>query len=96
MSLLIADIGGTSSRWASLDASGAAELPGVLPGFNPAVGDPSALQAALGANGPITAGASAVKELVVYGAGCGTEERMALMRAALQPFWPAARITVES
>ncbi|MEO8733953.1 MAG: hypothetical protein ABI373_06455, partial [Flavobacteriales bacterium] len=96
MSLLIADIGGTSSRWASLDTSGAAELPCVLPGFNPAVGDPSALRAALGAHGPITAGASAVEELVVYGAGCGTEERKTLMREALQPFWPAARITVGS
>jgi len=93
---MIADIGGTSSRWAALDASGAAELPGALPGFNPAVGDPSALQAALGGNGPITAGSSAVDELLVYGAGCGSVERKALMRDALRPFWPAARITVES
>jgi N-acetylglucosamine kinase-like BadF-type ATPase len=96
MSLLIADIGGTSSRWASLDVSGAAELPGVLPGYNPAAGDPSALQGALGGNGPITSASSAVEEVVVYGAGCGSEERKALMRAALQPSWPAARITVES
>jgi N-acetylglucosamine kinase-like BadF-type ATPase len=96
MSLLIADIGGTSSRWAALDASGAAELPGVLPGYNPAVGDPSALQAALGRNGPLTAGSSAVEEVVVYGAGCGSDERKTLMRAALQPFWPTAQVTVES
>lgn len=96
MSILIADIGGTSSRWASLDASGAAELPGVLPGFNPAVGDPLALQDALSGNGPITAGSSAVEELVIYGAGCGSLGRKASMRNALQPFWPTARITVET
>lgn len=98
---LIAEIGGSSSRWALLDGSGAVSvlpLPGeAMPGFNPLSGD-----AALFAQGvrthlqqrlPIGLGAT---RIAVYGAGCGTPDRAAAMEGAIRQVWPAAAIGVRS
>lgn len=95
MSVLLADIGGTSSRWALL-AEG--EEPAIwedLPGFNPATGDPDAFIGGVRRMADASVGEH-VRELIVYGAGCGTDERKAVMRAVLQPIWPQAVITVEN
>lgn len=92
MSLLIADIGGSSSRWALLDASGAEQHRDGLPGFNPASGDPAAFISAV--RGAIAAWP--VQRMEVYGAGCGNDERKQRMRAALAEVKPGARIDVHT
>jgi N-acetylglucosamine kinase-like BadF-type ATPase len=94
---LIADIGGSSSRWTLLSGDdGAIPLIGVLPGFNPAVNDPAtfadalrpALQEALAERG--------LSRLTVYGAGCGTEERKQRMRSVLAAMVAADEVIVET
>lgn len=96
MSILIADVGGTSSRWTLLGKDGEASHWQGLPGFNPATGDPQLFQAGLR---DAIAGRTVpeqVRQLVIYGAGCGTEERKARMRGTLAAIWPSAAITVET
>lgn len=96
MSTLIADTGGTSSRWALLGEGGETTVWDDLPGFNPATGDPAAFQAQLRERIALRTVPEQVRQLVVYGAGCGTEERKARMREAVQAIWPEAAITVET
>ena len=92
MSVLIADIGGSSSRWALLEASGNVQHRDDLPGFNPASGDPTALIEALrSAIGPWQ-----VDRVVAYGAGCGHVERQDRMRSVLAMVLPHARIDVHT
>ena len=98
---LIAEIGGSSSRWAFIPVSGdplifprAGE---VLPGYNPLSGD-----AGIFSNGVKEyfdrncAQVFEAVELNVYGAGCGTAERQDLMSGALRTLWPEAKIAVDS
>lgn len=96
MSLLIGDIGGTSSRWAVVSASHRGLLPVTIPGFNPVTGDPGAMQAALGGREVAEAIGGTVREVVAYGAGCGTRTRSEVVRGALAHVWPQATIGVES
>lgn len=101
MPLLIAEVGGSSSRWAFLDSgSGATFLPLAgdrLPGFNPLSGDAAlfagGLREYLNARLPVASGAD---DLQVYGAGCGTPERAAIMESALRQLWPSAAIHVHT
>ncbi|MFN3874449.1 MAG: hypothetical protein ACK4L7_00875, partial [Flavobacteriales bacterium] len=101
MAELIAEIGGTSSRWALLDATGAASILPVageaMPGYNPLSGDGAAFARAVaeqfGSRLPI--GLSAAR-IHVYGAGCGTPERAAAMEAAIRQVWPSAAIAVRT
>lgn len=100
MSLLIADVGATSSRWVLLDASGAvrnsnAEGPRI-PGYNAAGGDPAPMLDALAAWSSTDAHLSSAVDIVVYGAGCGSPERAARMRNVLASRWPAASIEVNT
>ncbi len=98
---LIAEIGGSSSRWALLDAGGAvAVLPGAgeaMPGYNPLSGDAASF--AKGITGcfhqrlPIALSAS---RIAVYGAGCGAPEPIAAMESAIRQVWPSAAISVRS
>jgi len=94
--LLIADIGGSGSRWAWC-ANDAAEPRYFddLPGFNPATGDGLALVQALRASLIDEAGVRPA-HIDVYGAGCGTVERAQRMRDALAGVWPEARIDVRT
>ena len=92
---IIADIGGTSARWAFVPTTGAVQFLPPLPGFNPAVGDPGPMVA--GVKGLLSSdmrGSSV--QVHVYGAGCGHPDRQARMRDALSGIWGAGRIHVES
>lgn len=100
MSLLIADIGASSSRWSLLDKEGAVvrtNLEGpAIPGFNAAGGDPGAMSASLRAWLSAAPELALADRLQVYGAGCGAPERAARMRTVLQALWPAAVIQVDT
>ncbi len=93
---LVADIGGTSSRWALLDGDGEPGGGWALPGFNPAVGDPALFQRTLAEQFQGIAEVLAVKQLHVYGAGCGSPVRRQRMTAVLRSVWPSAVIDVQS
>ncbi len=92
MPLLIGDIGGSSSRWALVTASGPQVLPGTFTGFNPSSGDAGPLQQQLRALA-LETGYEGL-EVMVYGAGCGHPVRAARMQGALAAVWPRARIDV--
>ncbi|MEO8068229.1 MAG: hypothetical protein ABI599_11105 [Flavobacteriales bacterium] len=98
---LIADVGGSSSRWALLAENGnAVRLSGghaVLPGFNPTVQSSGAFVEVLKATlrDALPAGAE-LDKLVVYGAGCGTDERKQRMRSALANIVPANEVVIET
>lgn len=96
MAILVADIGGTSSRWAFLGDDGAERMHEGLPGYNAATGDPVALHHALETlvrNDPAMAGAA---KLHAYGAGCGTAERRARLAKGLSALLPHTVIEVEN
>lgn len=101
MAQLIAEVGGSSSRWALIQGDGSATvlpLAGeAMPGFNPLSGDPEAfgegVRAYLRQRLPVALEAGA---LAVYGAGCGTQERAAVMESAMRQVWPSAGIEVRS
>jgi N-acetylglucosamine kinase-like BadF-type ATPase len=101
MAELIAEIGGSSSRWALLDTSGGATvLPFAgegMPGYNPLSGDAAAFAKGITEyfhhRLPIALSAT---RIAVYGAGCGTPERAAAMDSAIRQVWPAASIVVRT
>ncbi len=93
-STVVADIGGTSSRWGVLGAGNKAVMIDGLPGFNPAIGEPDAFVHAVG--GRFAAEGIIVDDLFAYGAGCGTHERARRMAEALLSVWPNARVDVSS
>ncbi|MBL7956902.1 MAG: hypothetical protein JNM49_02985 [Flavobacteriales bacterium] len=101
MSRLIAEIGGSSSRWALLGSDDQASLHPVhgesMSGFNPLSGDAerfaSGIRAYFLERQPA---ALEARELVAYGAGCGSPERAAIMESALRQLWPAASISVRT
>lgn len=98
---VIAEIGGSSSRWALLGAGEEVTIlptpEGGLPGFNPLSGDAELFRAAmkevLETHAPLFLQAG---QLVVYAAGCGTPERQQVMRDTLAALWPQASIAVDS
>jgi N-acetylglucosamine kinase-like BadF-type ATPase len=94
MATWVADIGGSSSRWARIATEGSAEIRGDLPGFNPNSGDPEALLNALSALRE--SGVNEAHEVFVYGAGCGSAQGKSSMRTAIATAWPASTITVET
>lgn len=94
MPLLIGDIGGTTSRWVLLH--GAGEAPVKLPGFNPASGDPCAMQEGLRQMARENGTADGPLQVVAYGAGCGDAHRAERMRQVLLAVWPQAVVQVES
>lgn len=93
--LLLADIGGSSSRWAVLTDKGAANLTEQVtwPGFNPATGSGEDLVRKLGTQRGSFVG---LDQAHLYAAGCGTSERAALLRGVLQAALPGVRIDVHS
>ncbi|HEY0978954.1 MAG TPA: hypothetical protein VGE21_15900 [Flavobacteriales bacterium] len=95
MAMLIADIGGTSSRWVLLGAEGTDRTFDRLPGFNPATGVPEPLLQALRVS-ELIGHAATVDRIVVYGAGCGNATRQERMREALAALWPTTVIEVNS
>lgn len=93
-STVVADIGGTSSRWGVLGAGIEPVMIDGLPGFNPAVGEPDAFMRAVSER--FAAEGIGVDDLFAYGAGCGTYERAKRMAEALLSIWPNARVDVAS
>lgn len=99
--MLIAEIGGSSSRWAFLTGDVEESIfpngAGLLPGFNPLSGDAGVfiegVKEYFAANCPQAFSADTLK---VYGAGCGTEDRKARMGDTLRTLWPDAAIEVET
>ncbi|MGV9011511.1 MAG: hypothetical protein ACOH13_02855 [Flavobacteriales bacterium] len=90
----VADIGGSSSRWAGIKVDGRVDIREDLPGFNPNSGDPDALLKALSTwteRDP-----NDVHEVIIYGAGCGNPKAKARMQTVMETAWPAAKITVET
>lgn len=92
---IIADIGGTSARWALVPATGPVQFLPSLPGFNPAVGDPRPMVGGLMDVLPSDLRGSSV-QVHVYGAGCGHPDRQARMREVLSGIWDAGQVRVES
>lgn len=90
MSLLIGDIGGSSSRWILSTADGLSEEQR-LPGFNPTQGDPAVLRNAL-----TQLPGGKPSRVIAYGAGCGDAVRKATMLDVLNRTWPGIPIEVGS
>jgi N-acetylglucosamine kinase-like BadF-type ATPase len=98
---LIAEIGGSSSRWAYLPTDGPEVLLPVkgerMPGFNPVAGDAEGFIAGVRAqvvqHCPAAFGA---RRLFVYGAGCGAADRQLRMQQVLAPLFPSAVVDVQS
>ena len=99
---VVADIGGTSSRWAYWQGEGKARSfpevgQGSWPGFNPVQGDGKSFVGNIHANlSEHAPQALKAEEVFIYGAGCGSEERAYFMRMILTPLFPKAEIRVES
>ncbi len=98
---VIGEIGGSSSRWAVLVADGDQTMWPLRgerwPGFNPVSGDGAAFASVV--EGHFRAshpGALEAAEVVIYGAGCGSNERRERMSGAIRLVWPEAHITVDS
>lgn len=99
--LLIAEIGGSSSRWAWL----AADAPPIslpvqgdtMPGFNPVSGDAhlfaTGIKDYFKRQAPSALSAS---QVVVYGAGCGSEQRRAIVEEAISSIWTGASVEVNT
>ena len=94
MAIWVADIGGSSSRWAWIATDSSMEDRKDLPGFNPNSGDPEALLKALSAWPERNANES--HKVFVYGAGCGSALGKSRMEAAMAAAWPASQVTVET
>lgn len=93
-STVVADIGGTSSRWGVLRAGQEALVLDGLQGFNPAVGEPDAFVESVGER--FGKEGVDVGDLFAYGAGCGSPERAMRMAETLLSIWPQARVDVAS
>ncbi|MCB0793375.1 MAG: hypothetical protein KDB88_01440 [Flavobacteriales bacterium] len=92
---LLADIGGSSSRWALMDGNEVQVLTdqGAWPGGNITHGPPGELLDRLIGGVPEV---NTVSELIAYGAGCGTPERAQLLGEALAAVMPHARMSIRS
>lgn len=94
MAMVVADIGGTSSRWGVLRAGADSVIIGGLPGFNPATGAPEPFVEAVRARAK--AEDLSPEGLYVYAAGCGSPERAARMAQALRAVWPGVEADVHT
>ncbi len=99
--LLIAEIGGSSSRWAWLPEEGPElSIPvhvDTMPGFNPLSGNSgifaSGITTYFNAHAPLALSASKIS---VYAAGCGSEQRRSVMDGTISSIWPAASVEVNT
>lgn len=93
MAHLVADVGGSSSRWGLVGGIGTEELFDGLPGYNPATGDPARFIEGLRSLEPKL---PIVPSITIYGAGCGHADRAERMHAAVHAVWPSSTINVHS
>ncbi len=95
-SLLIADIGGSSSRWALLRSIVADVIVEGVTGYNPATGDANAFVDALQERFHAHPEMLSAGRLIIYGAGCGSDQRRSRMNEVLREVWPNAAIEVHN
>ena len=96
---VIGEIGGSSSRWAVLTDEGDTHIWPVKgerwPGFNPLSGNGERfakdLRSLLEAGDPA---ALTAHQVIIYGAGCGTDDRRTRMMTAIAGVWPGAQVEV--
>lgn len=93
MAVWVADIGGSSSRWARIGTDQAPEVH-ALPGFNPVSGDPVPLASAL--DTLRTSGPGEVTEVFIYGAGCGSASGAERMQEVMATAWPGVAVDVRT
>lgn len=101
MRQVIGEIGGSSSRWATIAEDGTVStwpLKGErLLGFNPVSGEGGEYAGSISSyfhgHQP---GALAAERIAIYGAGCGTDARRSRMRDAITAIWPVAQVTVDT
>lgn len=93
--LVVADIGGTSSRWALVPSTGKPRVIERMPGANVAVGRTEALVNALNDHCAHDEPFRRPLRVVVYAAGCGTPERADKLKQVLQEVWPRTEIHVD-
>ena len=91
---VVADVGGTTSRWGVLTEDRSQLVLDGLPGFNPAVGEPDVFASAVRAR--FQGLGIDVADLFVYGAGCGSPDRCSRMAETLLSVFPGARVDVAS
>lgn len=94
MATVVADIGGTSSRWGVLRSEGDHVIIDGLPGFNPATAAPEGFVEAVRERSR-SEGLSP-EALFVYSAGCGSPERADRMRDALRRIWPGVDVDLNT
>lgn len=98
--LVIGEVGGSSSRWAWVNADTERLLPPKgesLPGFNPLSSDADVFVAeAKERFAVLCPDMLQTDRVVVYGAGCGDPDRRESMQAALARIWPAATVRVHT
>ena len=87
MALVVADIGGTSSRWGVVREGQELFIIEGLPGFNPATDRSGPFVEAIGAR--FRSENLIPAELFVYAAGCGSPDRAGRMSDALRSVWPS-------
>ena len=94
MNLLIADSGSTKSDWRFL--SNSAPVSVQTEGFNPYLLSGEEILQRLTIDLKPKLGNHFPEEIFFYGAGCGTEEKKAIVREALEKTFRAVKVTVES
>lgn len=99
---VVADVGGTSSRWAWWCGDGPVQrfpAPGdaALQGFNPVQGDGATFAREVHAHlREVDKDVFRARHVHVYGAGCGAPQRADRMHAVLAPLFHKADITVDT
>ncbi|MCC3159298.1 N-acetylglucosamine kinase [Hymenobacter sp. 15J16-1T3B] len=93
--ILIADGGSTKTSWCQLDlADPQQRVHFNTEGYNPYFIDTAGIVASLDANLPDTLNRQAVREVSYYGAGCSTEQNVAIVEKAMRQVFPLANIFV--
>src|SRR4051812_7573887 len=92
--LLVADSGSTKTEWAFAEI-GKPALNLRTIGYNPYFIDSDGIKDSLKTELGTRIDAAKVSKLFFYGAGCGTPEKIGVVRTALQSFFPNANVLVD-
>lgn len=93
--ILIADGGSTKTSWCQLDlADPQQRVHFNTEGYNPYFIDTAGIVASLDASLPDTLNRQAVREVSYYGAGCSTEQNVAIVEKAMRQVFPLANVFV--
>jgi N-acetylglucosamine kinase-like BadF-type ATPase len=93
--ILIADGGSTKTSWCQLElADPQQRVHFNTEGYNPYFIDTAGIVASLDASLPDTLNRQAVREVSYYGAGCSTEQNVAIVERAMRQVFPLANVFV--